>query len=501
MYPEIILGIPGSGKTTTLLQIVEEELNRGIPPDRIAYISFTRKATEEAIERACKKFGLSRSNFPYFRTIHSLAFHQLCLRNTEVFEGSKIQEFANWANVKITGRFSEDGTLSGYEIGDKILFLDNLSRITETPLKSLYNISDENIPWSEIERVTKCLSVFKKENGLYDFTDMLEIYIKIGNKPKLDVLLCDEVQDQSALQWKIVEKLAQNTKRVVLAGDDDQNLYSWCGSDVKRLISQPGDVRVLERSYRLTKEIKELANSVICRVKYRRPKVWAPRDGVGVIERVKSFNDIDLSGQDILILARNTYLLKEQIEPELKRSGFIFEKNGYSSIREGLLRAIVDWENLRNGAKLPVSSILNLYEYISSNSGIKRGYKKLPGFENPDEMVDINQLKISGGLLVDGIWHESLDRIPNNDKSYILAARKRGEKILSKPRIRISTIHGAKGGEAEHVILLKEMARKTFREMQNDQDSEHRVAYVGITRTKDKLSIVDSETERSYPWI
>ena len=500
-FPEIILGPPGTGKTTSLLQIVENELNAGIPPDRIAYVSFTRRAAEEAIDRACHKFDLLRTDFPHFRTIHSLAFKQLGLRNSEVFEGSKIQEFANWIGVRITGRYSEDGTLTGFETGDKILFLDNLSRVSGVPLRTLYNQGDYDLSWSEIERVSRGLVLFKKEQGLLDFTDMLEEYIKIGRKPNLEVLLCDEVQDQSALQWKIIEKLAINTRRVVLAGDDDQNIYGFAGSDTERFISQPGDVRVLEQSYRVKKEIQGLAFSIIDMVKNRRPKRWAPRSGVGIIERIKSFHNADTTMDDILILARNTYLLREQIEPELRRSGIIYEKNGFKSIREGVLRAIVNWEELREGKKIPVGEILNIYEWISSTTGIKRGFKKLPNFDNMDEQVDINQLKISGGLLVDSIWHEALDRIPNTEKSYIIAARKRGEKVLGKPRIRLSTIHGIKGGEGSHVILLKEQAKRTFKDMQGNPDPEHRVMYVAVTRAKDKLTIVDSTNDRYYPWI
>ena len=74
---QIFLGPPGTGKTETSIRIVEKYLEKGVPPDRIAYLAFTRRASLEAKHRAMERFNLSASELPYFRTLHSLAYFRL----------------------------------------------------------------------------------------------------------------------------------------------------------------------------------------------------------------------------------------------------------------------------------------------------------------------------------------------------------------------------------------------------------------------------------------
>ena len=82
-------------------------------------------------------------------------------------------------------------------------------------------------------------------------------------------------------------------------------------------------------------------------------------------------------------------------------------------------------------------------------------------------------------------------KVSDKEIGYITSVRRRGERLLSgSPRIRISTIHKAKGGEADNVALFLDSTKACMESL--DQDSEVRVFYVGATRTKKHLHLIES---------
>ena len=88
----IVFGPPGTGKTTFGMKFIEDQLEKGIDPSTIGYIAFTRKAANEAKERAQEKFNLTDEDLLYFRTIHSLCFMLLGMNPSGIMHKPHVVE-------------------------------------------------------------------------------------------------------------------------------------------------------------------------------------------------------------------------------------------------------------------------------------------------------------------------------------------------------------------------------------------------------------------------
>lgn len=70
-----------------------------------------------------------------------------------------------------------------------------------------------------------------------------------------------------------------------------------------------------------------------------------------------------------------------------------------------------------------------------------------------------------------------------------------------EPNINISTIHTVKGDEADIVVLMSDISKAVASQLDLDEDSEHRVFYVAVTRAKEKLIIIQPQTKTFYPYL
>ena len=108
------------------------------------------------------------------------------------------------------------------------------------------------------------------------------------------------------------------------------------------------------------------------------------------------------------------------------------------------------------------------------------------------DLVDIDYATEHLGLRSSGPWFEALDLVPDSEKAYIRRViQHHGSKsLVGEPKVQLSTIHAAKGGEADHVVLLTDISRKVRAELFRSPDDERRVFYVGLTRPRSTLQLV-----------
>ena len=130
----IILGPPGTGKTTTLLNLVEEFLRSGTDIKNIGYFSFTKKAAWEATRRAEEKFMIDQKEIPYFRTLHSLAFRKLGLKKDQVMQPRHYKDLGKKLGFPVVLKTLKDNLHHKTEANGVFTDIKNL-----TELKIKYN--------------------------------------------------------------------------------------------------------------------------------------------------------------------------------------------------------------------------------------------------------------------------------------------------------------------------------------------------------------------------
>ena len=463
-----VIGPPGTGKTRRLLNEVQKYVKKGVSVNRIGYFAFTRKAAGEARDRYLNvETHLSKKDIKHFQTLHSLAFNNLGLKEENVMQELNYKRIGEECGIQVTYASYETNSWNGIFSSDsEYLNLINLARVRQTsPLEEL----DRNEHLGKIERfkldaIAKEITDYKEVNGLIDFTDMLDKFLIKGNvNNKFDVIFVDEAQDLSLIQWKMIEKIEKDNQcDVWVAGDDDQAIFGWAGADVDSFIDWKAKEIPLQQSERVPSEIQIKALGIIDRVQDNRlNKDYFPKKEAGEILMQFKLSAVDMTKGEWLILARTNPLLKP-IPRYLKSQGLFFETAQGNSIGKTLFEDVMYWNQMRKGEKIPEVQEQRVLERMSKR----------------DETQT---------------WYDAFDQVVPSTKDYLRSMLANGEDLSKTPRIKVSTIHGAKGGEATNVVLFLNQTLNTMKAAKKSvtkQDEEYRVWYVAVTRTIQKLYLI-----------
>ena len=458
----MIFGAPGCGKTTYLIELLQSllEVNE---PDKIAFVSFTRKGSYEGRDKAIEKFSLKEKDFPFFRTIHSLAFRSLGMSKYEMISRKNYREFSKAMGMNFLGYYTEDLVSND----DQYLFYNSLQKNNRVKSEEVL----ENLNFQTAKCVSKNYERYKDEAGVKDFDDLLVDFIKNSEALPVDIAIIDEAQDLTTLQWEFCKVAFKNCKQVFIAGDDDQAIYEWSGADLKQFLSltKESEITVLDKSFRLKEDILNFAKKITGKITNRVEKEFAPVNKGGNIFFHNSIEDISINSEEsYYFLSRNNWYLSK-IKVFLRKKGVLYNHKGKLSINISVFNAIKQYEHYRKNS--------------------------------PDKILQSQMIR---GLLKQNVtswgpWFDVFD-MELEDKNYLRDLVK-NKTDLKKCNITVSTIHGVKGGEADNVVLKLDMTKSVYKSYigkAEAHESELRCLYVALTRTKKNLHIIYSDTKFGY---
>jgi len=419
-------------------------------------LSFTKAAANEIKHRLPNKDSNVAAS-----TIHSLAFNLLGLHKTEVVTRDKLRQFGELVGIPITGVVDMAGDEERIiEEGDEALGIMNRARASNMSYDKAYERSERPLSAAMFSFMCKAYDKWKISNGLIDFADMLTAYITSAIPVSYDILIIDEAQDMSVAQWEVVDCLSKYVKRIYIAGDDDQALFSFIGAQPRGMLKFSerycANRNELTQSYRIPASVHSVAMRIRSEICEKDSITYAPRQYVGIVRYFGDVDDLSFDTTDSLILYR-THSLRRGIEKSLIENSVPYKV---------LSGSPAPWDGRFGYA------VKALRDVISGKEPTLKQKRVLDKFCTTRTITHTTK------------WQNSLD-IPSNILNYM--AETEGQ----KQHVRLSTIHGAKGMEADRVVLLTSMTERVLENFEKDPDSEHRVYYVGVTRARETLDIVD----------
>jgi superfamily I DNA/RNA helicase len=457
----------GAGKTTHLIRCVEEDLKHYRPED-VAFVSYTRKGAYEGKDRLVRKLNLDADRLVFFRTLHSLTFSELGYKREDMFTLRHAKEFNSLLGFNLTTNPYVDSNTPD----DKLLAIYEQKRAGRHDIYTDLDGYDR----PRYLRMINAYQEYKKQRGLYDYTDCLENFVKRGKSVPVEIAYIDEAQDLTTLQWNVCTIAFAKAKKIYVAGDDYQSIYKYAGARPDVLIDLAAKHKTvkLEVSYRLPRKVYDFARSITDAIGVKVEKDYRPfKEDDGMVEFVNDrryMAHVIASKQDEswLVLFRNNYnaaVFEMQMQAELipyhTPQGFV--------VGEKLMMLLKKYYNFR-----------------------KEGYKGLAEKKRFAKMYDIQDFNLD--------FTES-NLIPG-DQGLVIQAyiEKFGLQTLSDmakatPKVFVSTIHRVKGSEARNVAVFMDCSFKVYRNRYRDMDSELRLLYVAFTRAKENLYIVKSESK------
>ena len=569
-----ILGGPGCGKTTKILEILANYIKGGLQLDQVLLIGFAKSTVQELQNRVIKKGLLTEKQSESITTIHKFCLDKI--GKPDILNSSAKTSFRkkmasdpdNWVMLEDEKYDKEDEEPAQwtekedkrmaiyYDIINKAQhsigfdkrkkYKNDLEKVLDF-FRESENDKYKNVHTAQLSYFFSNLEKFKSQNGFIDFDDMLlkALYPTI-EFPSYKLVLVDEVQDLSKLEWQVISKIAQKTEELYLVGDDDQAIFGWKGSDVRIFQKWPckkENITRLKTSYRLPGKIYDFALSIRNDIKHRLGNEFTCEKRIdpkikdeGSIEYINDLEEIDnvinVNSDAIFCARAKSYC--QAYAHFLKHKGLIFKEKSQSMDDRGKLKSsfpekckqiIESWHTLQEGNLIKGTDYIKMVKEIKPKYISERKKTAMSSKDTaPPELYtgelfsyEILKNKYHFDAPLDKMWHDIfffdttrikgpkkpnalfIDKEDFND--YLLRCWEQNKNLDTK--IILSTIHGVKGMEADKVVLCVEWGFSLKAYMLGDdrkEDEELRVCYVGVTRCKKDLYLLELPTEYKNPF-
>ncbi|MDP2044398.1 MAG: ATP-dependent helicase, partial [Candidatus Omnitrophota bacterium] len=284
--PHLVIAGAGSGKTRVLVHRVAYLVEKGVNPEQILLLTFTRRAAHEMLRRASLLLDERCKNVSG-GTFHSFA-------NMILRKYAGLLEISN--NFTILGQADAEDAVNlvraqlGYHKSEKrfprkhaILEVISKSVNKSAPINDvLYDEYPQFMEFTEeIKKIRDEYNKYKRQKSLLDYDDLLVFLknllsqhenVRASLSAKYKYIMVDEYQDTNKLQAQIACLLAAGHANIMVVGDDAQSIYSFRGANFKNIIDFPKifkgtKIITLEENYRSTQPILNLTNAVIAQAK------------------------------------------------------------------------------------------------------------------------------------------------------------------------------------------------------------------------------------------
>ncbi len=572
-----LFGGPGSGKTTALLDRVEELLeDPDVTVRDVLVVSYTRAAAAEIRERLAERLDTTpRALQGNVCTMHAKAYELLDLSRGDVVGESDKEEFCEEYGVEYEDEKSGAGrrTARSTTLGNKVIATSQWLQRTDREVADWYdvpfqwNVEEVRLPpeidpnaqegnkytptWPsdddrlDVPEAIRAWRNYKGENGIVGFADMLERVAQRSLQPNVDYLIIDEFQDITTLQSKVYEEWKPHLEKALIAGDDDQVVYAWQGADPDLLLDEDVDEDVvLPNSYRLPSRVLNVVNKEIRHIDKRQEKDLRPRKEGGRVEAAESPSMLDLvrnvrhtveqedRSEDgdgtIMLLFRARYQMFDFVDE------FIDEGMPFSSLTDQRLwtdrltdyvRAI---EAVDAGERLTALQARRLADILQESAfgSSERDdlYDLIDEVEEQSAKEDLAEIPVAPDAVEDVVPFMPGPRSAGDMARKITSFQRKSMKAyfegdyrgMDPDRVRVGTIHSAKGREADHVFVATDLTEKVVEQMAaqaaqqgldtpGDEeftkttdpvpvltDNERRVFYVGMSRARERLVLMEN---------